>query len=164
MEGLLALLPNRGAVITEPTLEDTRDKLRILAALEALAIGLVCAQASDEELATIAKLHARMQEAHRHKQPRRYFEMNDRVHRALIGASGNRSLADMHETLSRHIRRARMIANFKETVSDQSMTEHEAIVAALQRRDAPSAKRAVEDHMATVMQKLMSAAADRRWR
>ncbi len=163
-EGLLVLLPNRGAVITEPTLSDTRDKLRVLGALEGLAISLVCVQATEDELLAVAKLHERMQDAHKRKQPRRYFEVNDKVHVALIAASRNQTLGDLHATLSRHIRRARLIANFKETVSDQSMAEHEAIVAAVMRRDASAAKQAIEAHMETVVEKLMAAASDRRRR
>lgn len=161
VEGLLVLLPNRGAVITEPTFSDTRDKLRVLGALEGLAAGLVCASGDDEDLAVFAKLHERMRDAHARKQARRYFEANDKVHSTLIAVARNPSLADLHAMLSRHIRRARLIANFKETVSDESMAEHEAIIAALLRRDAPAAKQAIEAHMETVVEKLMATAARR---
>ena len=59
-EGLLVLLPNRGAVITEPTLEDTEDKLRVLGTLEVMAAGLACLRASNAEIAALEKLHKRM--------------------------------------------------------------------------------------------------------
>lgn len=153
-EGLLELLPNRGAVVTEPTIEDAQDKLRVLGAIEALAAGLACSAASDGDLAAIEETHARMMAAHARRQAKRYFELNDKVHRAIVAASRSRTTQELHESLSRHVERARQIANFREDLSDDSKHEHEAIVAALLRRDAAAAKLAVERHIGTVLRKI----------
>jgi DNA-binding GntR family transcriptional regulator len=159
-EGLLALLPNRGAVVTAPTIEDAEDKLRVLGALEALAASLACAAASDADLAGLAEMHDKMMAAHGRGQSTRYFELNDRIHRAIAVASHSRTVQELHENLSRHVERARHIANFRESLSDGSKAEHEAIIAALLRRDASAAKQAVERHIATVLRK-MAPEADR---
>jgi len=45
-EGLLELLPNRGAAVSAPTLKDALDHLVLERSLEALAIGLACEHAS----------------------------------------------------------------------------------------------------------------------
>ncbi len=158
-EGLLILLPNRGAVITEPTIEDTEDKLRVLGTLEAMAAGLACVRASDAEIAALVKLHKRMADAHKRRQATRYFDLNDQVHAALIEAAHSRTLTDLATSLNRHIRRARLIANFRETLNDHSKAEHEAIIAALVARDETAAKRAIEQHRKSVLTKLMTSAA-----
>jgi DNA-binding GntR family transcriptional regulator len=153
-EGLLELLPNRGAVVTEPTIEDAQDKLRVLGALEALAASLACTTASDAELGALAELHERMMAAHDRGQTKRYYELNDRVHRAIAAAAHSRTVQELHESLSRHVDRARHIANFRESLSDDSKAEHEAIIAAVLKRDAAAAKQAVERHIATVLHKV----------
>jgi DNA-binding GntR family transcriptional regulator len=153
-EGLLSLLPNRGAVVTEPTIEDAQDKLRVLGALEALAAALACTAASAAELEEIAELHERMMAAHQRGQAKRYYELNDRIHRAIAAAAHSRTVQELHESLSRHVDRARHIANFREDLSDDSKAEHEAIIAALMRRDAAAAKAAVERHITTVLHKM----------
>jgi DNA-binding GntR family transcriptional regulator len=160
-DGLLELLPNRGAVVTEPTIEDMEDKLHVLGALEALAAGLACERASDAEIAAIADLHAKMMAAHARRQAKRYFALNDEVHRAIVRASRSRTARELHESLSRHVERARQIANFGETLSDASKYEHEAIVAALLRRDPVTARKAVEQHLTTVLQKVRQGAGAR---
>jgi DNA-binding GntR family transcriptional regulator len=157
-EGLLELLPNRGAVVTEPTIGDAEDKLRVLGALEALAASLACDAATDEEIAAIEQMHAKMMAAHARRQAKRYFELNDKVHHAIAIASHSRTVQELHERLSRHVERARQIANFRESLSDDSKHEHEAIIAALVRRDAVEAKRAVEQHIGTVLRKIRLAA------
>src|SRR3546814_3271082 len=45
-EGLVELLPNRGAVVTEPTAADIEDKLEVLIQLDALAIAFACDRAT----------------------------------------------------------------------------------------------------------------------
>ena len=157
-EGLLVLLPNRGAVITEPTLEDTEDKLRVLGTLEVMAAGLACLRASNAEIAALEKLHKRMMDAHKRRQATRYFDLNDQVHEALIEAAHSRTLSDLATSLNRHIRRARLIANFRETLNDHSKVEHEAIMEALVARDEKAAKLAIERHRESVLSKLLTTA------
>ena len=47
LEGLIRLLPNRGAVLMELTVEEVKEKLEVLAVLEALAGKLACEKATD---------------------------------------------------------------------------------------------------------------------
>ena len=49
-EGLLELLPGKGAVVTRPTMTDAVENAEVLIALEVLAIGLACERASEQQL------------------------------------------------------------------------------------------------------------------
>ena len=60
LEGLIKLLPNRGAVVTELTVDEVKEKLEVLAVLESLAGKLACRNATDSELAEIRALHYEM--------------------------------------------------------------------------------------------------------
>src|SRR5690606_23640231 len=80
-EGLLQLLPGRGAVVTRPTMTDAIENAQVLTALEALAIRLACEHASDAELAKIRDLHEEMRACNRAHDINSYYELNNAVHR-----------------------------------------------------------------------------------
>ena len=83
-EGLLTLLPNRGAVVTEPTLDGVDEKLTVLGGLEALACQLVCERASDKELRLLNALHETMMEAYADRDVENYYQLNDRIHGGIV--------------------------------------------------------------------------------
>ncbi|MEE8500357.1 MAG: GntR family transcriptional regulator, partial [Kiloniellales bacterium] len=59
-DGLLELLPNRGATVARLTAADLDEMFPVMGALEALAGELACARISDAELAEIRALHYQM--------------------------------------------------------------------------------------------------------
>lgn len=153
-EGLLELLPNRGAIIVEPTLEEAVEKVQVLGALESLAFQLACTAAADEELKELEQIHAKMMQAHEKGQAKRYFELNDTFHRAVVIAAHNRTLADLHGIAFRHVKQARLISEFRSIVHDSSSDEHQTIIDALMRRDGDAAKKAIEKHMTSIRQSI----------
>lgn len=158
-EGLIALLPNRGAIVTEPTPEDTHDKMIVLASLECLAVELACERASDADLAQIRALHEEMMRHYAEHDVRGYYRMNDRVHRAIVRASKSRTIAEFHDVLARHVDRVRNIVNIGEDLKDTSKHEHESLIAALLARDKPRARALMTDHMTSIREKIRMALA-----
>lgn len=149
-EGLLELLPNRGAVVTRPTLTDALENMEIMAALQALAIRLACERASGEQLAGIRQLHERMRtHAERHEMGR-FFLLNSEIHLAIVNASGNSALSAMYEHVARHITRLQNLSGALEADPVQSMREHETFISALLNRDAAGATAALTLHLQTV--------------
>src|SRR5215467_2278094 len=61
-EGLVRLLPNRGAVVERPTRREVEEMISILGVLEALAGELACARIDDCSIAHIQAMHERMVE------------------------------------------------------------------------------------------------------
>ena len=59
-EGLVELVPARGAVVRKVTLKDVTDSLTVLRNLEGLAGELACSEASEEGIARVAALHEAM--------------------------------------------------------------------------------------------------------
>ena len=158
-EGLIALLPNRGAIVTEPTPEDTRDKMIVLASLECLAVELACERASDGDLAQIRTLHEEMMRHYAERDVRGYYRLNDRVHRAIVRASKNETIAEFHDVLTRHIDRVRNIVNIGEDLKDTSKHEHESLISALLARDKTRARALMADHMTSIREKIRMALA-----
>ena len=59
-EGLVDLLPNRGAIVTPLKAANIADTLAVMGALESLAGELACANASDTQIGEIRALHYEM--------------------------------------------------------------------------------------------------------
>src|SRR3712207_3743864 len=59
-EGLIDLVPGRGAVVRTLTPKDVRNMLDVLSALEALAGKLACRNATDAQIAEVRRLHDEM--------------------------------------------------------------------------------------------------------
>lgn len=153
-EGLLELQPNRGAVVTRPTLTDAVEYMEIVVALQTLAIRRACEHATVEQLERIEKLHTKMREASERNDMGSFFELNNEIHEAIVNASGNAALVSMHEHADRHITRLQNLSGAQEADPFLSMDEHEAFIGALLRRDGATAAAALASHLQTVTEEI----------
>jgi DNA-binding GntR family transcriptional regulator len=161
-EGFVTLAPNRMAIVTEPTVEDTSDKLLLLHTLEALAIELACVRASEEELDGLAALHVHLAASLKECDPGGYHRINLQFHRSIVTAAHNPTLADFHQVLTRHLEWARVRSQIRSEVRPDAFAEHETIVDCLLRRDAAGARRAIESHSEGVRMVLLKRIEDTR--
>ena len=148
-EGLVQLLPNRGAIVAPLEPERLRQTFSVMGALEALAGELACARATPEQLAGIRALHFEMLAAHARGDLAGYFRHNQAIHLKLVEAAGNPVLLHAYRQLNANVRRARFIANLSRARWDAAVREHEAILAALEARDAPRLKALLHEHLAS---------------
>lgn len=146
-EGLVELLPNRGAKVTEVDPQEVSDLFEVMAVLEGLSGKLLATRASDAEIAEIRALHERMMEHYRHNQRKEYFQVNQTVHRRLSEIAGNRVLLELETSLTLKITRARYAANMQLGRWDESAREHEYFLEALEKRDAQALSEAMSLHM-----------------
>lgn len=153
-EGLLELLPGRGAVVTRPTMTDAIENAEVVTALEVLAITLACERASDEQLNEIRRLHEQLRDCNEEHDIARYYKLNNAVHRAIVAASNNAALIAVHDSAQRHITRLQNLSGALEAVTDNSFKEHEDFVAALLARDAKKAGAALQAHLASTTEKI----------
>ncbi len=146
-EGLVEILPAKGAVVRRFSIGDIRDILEVIKALEQSAAQLACERASDAEIAAIVALHEEMLELYRSRNRLAYFKLNQAIHSALVRASGNPVLAETHEQLQARIKRIRFIGNETPDRWAGAVADHEAMIEALRRRDAPALAEAVGLHL-----------------
>ena len=155
-EGLLALLPNRGARVRRLTAEDVDDMFPVMGALEALAGELVCEKISDAEIDEIRSFHYQMAAHHKNGDLGGYFELNQRIHAGIMAATGNATLGDLYASLAGRIRMARYRANFSQQRWDQAMAEHEQILEALAERDNARLTKMLRIHLENTCQTVKS--------
>jgi DNA-binding GntR family transcriptional regulator len=147
-EGLVLLTPNRGAVISELTLQDLEDAFPVMGALEALAGELACLHITDQEIAEIRELQDRMVVHYEKRELAPYFEINQEIHLRIFQAARNKSLSAMAKSLGDRLRRARYMANMSTTRWAQALSEHADILEALEKRDGKRLGELMKHHLA----------------
>jgi DNA-binding GntR family transcriptional regulator len=156
-EGLVELMPNRGAIVTPLKAANIADTLAVMGALESLAGELACANADEAEIAEIRALHFEMLAHHARRDLAGYFKYNQLIHLRIIEASGNPVLTNTYRQLNANVRRARYMANLSQERWDAAVREHEEILSALAARDAARLKRLLAEHLAHKVASVMAA-------
>jgi DNA-binding GntR family transcriptional regulator len=146
-EGLLDLVPHRGAVITRQSEAELAEVFRVLAALEGLAGELAAENADQVALDEIAALTGELRQTFEKSDRPTYFRINQAIHNAILAAAGNDTLLRSHELLAFRVQRARYQANLTAERWCAAVEEHEAIAAALCERDAARSAQLMRDHM-----------------
>jgi len=146
-EGLVRLEPNRGAWVTEVTVEEVNEVFPILTVLEALSGELACAQILDAEIQQVRHLHNQMLESYQKRDLAAYFRTNQDIHHAILLAARNETLTNSCQALSARMQRARYVANMSEDRWAEAVNEHEQIIAALELRDGPQLASVLVQHM-----------------
>jgi len=146
-EGLVELMPNRGARVIRLTEQDAAEMFEVMGTLEGLAGELAASRITDEELAELKALHYQMalHQARRELMP--YFRLNQEIHRKIFEISRNRTLIAVYRGLAGRIRRPRYLANISAPRWAEALKEHEAILAALEARDGASLGQILKDHL-----------------
>ncbi len=135
-EGLVELLPNRGARIATLADEHLVHLFEVIAALEAEGGRLACRRITPAALAEIQGLHYRMHAHFLRAELPEYFALNQAIHAAIMQAAGNPVLLATHTSLAGRITRARYMSNrIRPDRWKAAMDEHAAILEALVQRD-----------------------------
>ncbi len=135
-EGLVELLPNRGARVRQLSERDLFELFDLMGGLEALAGRLACEQIGDAGIVEIERLHYEMYGCYLHRDLHGYFDLNQKIHACIVAASGNAMLVATYGNFSGRLRRFRLAANLARQRDrwGEAMREHEAILDALRRR------------------------------
>ena len=144
-EGLIELLPHRGARVAELTLADVQHLFEVLAPLEATAGRLACERITAGEIAEIKLLHRRMSAHFLGHKLGQYLQLNRAIHDRIVQAAANPVLLSSQRMVSDRLLWACFLSNESDEARwEEAMREHEQIVSALERRAG--------DELATLLQ------------
>jgi DNA-binding GntR family transcriptional regulator len=138
-EGLVQIHPHRGASVTRMTPAETIELFQVTAHLEAMGASLAAQRMTEEHLAKLTVMHEQLVSWHAQGKRHEYFELNQRIHRAIVALSGNSILAETHARLIARTRRSRYQAILDDARWAESVREHNEIMAAFARHDADAA-------------------------
>jgi len=156
-EGLVELLPNRGAIVSQMDPVRLSESLAVMGALEALAGELACRSASDAQINEIRALHYEMLAYHARGDLAGYFKFNQAIHLKIVKYSGNAVLYNIYRQMNGNVRRARYMANLSKERWDAAVREHDDILAALAARDVKRIKALLSDHLAHKLASVLAA-------
>jgi DNA-binding GntR family transcriptional regulator len=147
VEGLVEILPNRGAVVSVLGPREAREMLAVIARLEAFAGELACAQATDAEIENISAMHRRMLELYERQARMEYFRLNQEIHLEVVRVARNNALRSIHTRLHARMKRIRFRGNDSPENWARAVADHEEIVQGLLRRDGSSVGAALQRHL-----------------
>ena len=138
-EQLVELTPNRGARVLPVSVEETVALFEVIAELEALAAKLAAERMTGDERADLEAMHAEMREYYETGNREAYFEMNSRIHAAIVAYSHNPVLLHTHQKMTVRVARVRFIAVHQNQRWKQAMQEHEDVMQAFRDHDGNKA-------------------------
>ncbi len=147
-EGLVTMKVRRGAYVTEVSEKDLTDVYHLLSLLESDAAGVVAHRATDIELRELQALQEELEAAAAPGKTDRghFFTVNERFHMRLLAIADNRWRDQMVADLRKVMKLNRHNSLLKAGRIGESLSEHRAIMAALQARDADAAMARMRDH------------------
>jgi DNA-binding GntR family transcriptional regulator len=113
-EGLVDLLPNRGAAVARVTASDIEEMFPVMEQQAALAGELACRNITEEGVAEIRLLHHQMVLECTRSDRSAYFKINQEIQGRIVSAARNQTLANLYRALAGRIRHAWYLANMSQ--------------------------------------------------
>lgn len=146
-EGLLVLLPNRGARVVALSETEIAEILQVVGALEGAAGELACERITSDELAVIEAATDAMVGARKVGDYPAYFARNREIHEAIMAAARNSALQSTYRSLSGRVQRARFSAHKTDEQWARAIDDHNLMVMFLRRRDGAALGQLLRDHL-----------------
>lgn len=156
-EGLIALSPNRGAVVVGITTDDLVDIYRIRMRLEGLASAMAAANMTEDEKHALAE-SVELSEFYIQKQDTEHLkELDTAFHSAIYQASGSRMLCKILSDLHRNIKAYRKLSLTVPGRLENSVREHREILEALRLGNAEEADSLTSLHVEHALSGVLTA-------
>jgi DNA-binding GntR family transcriptional regulator len=147
-EGLVELLPNRGAIAVELTEADILNTFEVMAGLEAQSGELAAQRITDSELDEIKALHFEMLAAYTRRDLPSYYRLNSAIHGAINAAAKNPVLTATYNQVNARLQALRFRSNQDGEKWQNAVKEHELMIHALSAHDAVALRAVLATHLA----------------
>lgn len=147
LEGLVVMVPRKGAEVADITEKDLRDVLEVRTALEELSIELAMKNMSDDDYEQLIKANETFAKDSEGDDLIKIAESDVAFHEIIYMATGNKRLIQIINNLREQMYRYRL-----EYIKDKSsharlVEEHDRIIEAMRRNDTAAAKAAIKLHV-----------------
>lgn len=155
-EGLVELVPNRGAIALHLDEDAIRNTFEVMGGLEALSGELAAQRITADELAEIRAMHFEMLAAYTRRDLSAYYRLNSRIHRAINAAAKNPVLSDTYDRVNARLQALRFRSNQDGQKWKDAVEEHEKMIDALGRRDGAALRAVLAAHLANKLQVVLA--------
>lgn len=147
LEGLVTMIPRRGAEVAQITEKGMIDVLEIRRALDALCVELACDRITDEEMERLKGACDDFESAVKMGDVKKIAQADVALHDILVQATGNQRLIQMVNNLSEQMYRYRFeyIKDFHQ--HERLVEEHRIIYESILNKDKETATQAAKMHI-----------------
>jgi DNA-binding GntR family transcriptional regulator len=147
LEGLVIMIPRRGAEVAQITLKSLEDVMEVRRALDVLAIELACDRMDDENLEKLKGACENFNVAVETKDTRKIAEADVEFHDLIVHSTDNSRLIQLVNNLSEQMYRYRFEYLKDETTHDTLKEEHLEMYKSIVKKDKDTAARTVVKHI-----------------
>jgi len=148
LEGLVKMIPRKGAQVASISRNDLQDVLEVRKALDTLAVELACERITEEEIEILKKSEADFEKSLKSGDTTLMAEADVAFHDVIHASSKNKRLKSMISNLAERIYRYRF--EYIKQQSDGGKTlieEHRTIIRCIEEHDVEAARKAIEIHI-----------------
>jgi DNA-binding GntR family transcriptional regulator len=146
-EGLVDLLPNRGAVAVKLTEADVLDTFEVLAELEGMSGELAARRISDEQLSELRASHYEMLACFERQELSGYYRLNAQIHTLINDAAANPVLTSTYKSINARVQSLRFRTNQNAAKWKRAIKEHEVMLEAMTAHDSAAMREVLVQHL-----------------
>ena len=157
LEGLVTIIPNKGAYVTGITPKDVHDIYTIRSMLEGLCARWATRHITDEQIEELEEIIL-LSEFHLKKEgngkAKQVSDLDGKVHKVLYEASNSRILEHVLSDFHKYVQIARTMSVGAKDRAEKSIAEHRGILNAIKSKDEVLAEKLANEHIIKVMANL----------
>lgn len=156
LEGLVSIVPNKGAYVNGITAKDIYDIYVIRSYLEGLCAKWACEHITREQIEELEEI-LYLSEFHIQKEHwEQIFELDNRFHLYLYNACGSKVLEHILSDYHHYVERVRKNTLSSQERAREASQEHKAILDAVTRKDEERAERLANEHIFKSIENIMN--------
>lgn len=147
LEGLVLMIPRKGAEVAKISEKSLRDVLEIRRALDALAIELCIERMTEDDIKALSEAQEEFRKSVEGNEAMVIAESDERFHDVIYNSTNNPRLVQMLNNLREQMYRYRL-EYIKDAEKRQILvSEHDQILKAIRERNVAEAKAAIRQHV-----------------
>lgn len=154
LEGLVTIIPNKGAYVKGITEEDIHDIFVIRTYLEGLCAKWACRHATQEELDSLDEIICLAEFNATKNKYEQMAELDSRFHQTLYDACGSKMLRHVLRDFHQYVESVRKQTLSRSERACAAIEEHKRILEAIKKRDEELAEKLSNEHILTTMENL----------
>lgn len=161
-QGYVELKPGKGAFVRSHSPDDNHEAIRqwfissapnleeymeVRFAIDPLAASLAAAKGTDKEIEELSYIHTQFIKANKEQTIPRLVSLDEQFHTQILEMTHNKLLKQISELLLKELKQYRMMSISAKKNSDNTVTEHFAVLLAIQERNKEKAQNAMMVHL-----------------
>ncbi len=146
-EGLIVIVPNKGAHVAEPSMQEIREMFDVMAILEGVCARVAAEKMTDAQFKKLRQLHEKLEQHYQAGNDQKYLKVNHEFHVLIQTIAGNKVLDEVVNGLRQKILLYRYRQLYQPDRFDASMQEHRDLFKAFKSRNPDKAERMMKKHL-----------------